>query len=34
MSVVANETIWEVVSAWIWAVLIPVTSEAMVEPFN
>jgi hypothetical protein len=30
MSEVAKATIWEVVSACIWAVLIPVITDAMV----
>jgi hypothetical protein len=35
MSDVARATIWEVVSACIWAVLIPVITDAMVdEPLN
>jgi hypothetical protein len=34
MSDVASATIWEVVSACIWAVLIPVTIDAMIEPLN
>jgi hypothetical protein len=31
MSAVESAAIWEVVSAWIWAVLIPVRTDAMLN---
>jgi len=34
MSDVDNATIWDVVNALIWAVYIPLITDAMVEPLN